>query len=257
MPQGRACIATLHDAAWVDVAADIYAKLAERATITAPEEVNAIFNGDRTVVFEGAQGVLLDESYGFHPHTTWSTTTTANAEAMLSDAGCTHPRCRVGVMRTYATRHGSGPFVTEDPSLRAALREPHNRDDGMQGPFRVGALDLVTARYALSISPVTCLAVTHLDRLNTLPPRACTAYASAGGRRITELVAPPPDDLNARTRFTEWLRECSPVYTPIPSIQPEQFTRWLGEQLGVPVCIGSFGPTAGDKHLLGPMLSGR
>lgn len=64
-------------------------------------------------MFEGAQGILLDEWHGFHPYTTWSTTTFANAETLLAEAG--ESAIRLGVIRCYMTRHGPGPFVTEDP----------------------------------------------------------------------------------------------------------------------------------------------
>jgi len=74
------------------------------------------------VVFEGAQGVLLDEWRGFHPYTTWSTTTFANAGELLAEAG--QQAFRLGVIRTFMTRHGPGPFVTEDRALD--LPEPHN-----------------------------------------------------------------------------------------------------------------------------------
>ena len=87
-------------------------------------------------VFEGAQGVLLDEWRGFHPYTTWSTTTFANAETLLAEAGET--AIRLGVVRCYLTRHGPGPFVTEDPTLE--IPEPHNGTGTWQGAFRNGSL---------------------------------------------------------------------------------------------------------------------
>ena len=74
-----------------------------------------------TVVFEGAQGVLLDEWHGFHPYTTWSTTTFANAEELLAEAGLAGDSTRLGVLRVVTTRHGPGPLVTEDPALRRWL----------------------------------------------------------------------------------------------------------------------------------------
>lgn len=93
------------------------------------------------VVFEGAQGVLLDEWRGFHPYTTWSTTTFANAETLLAEAGSAQTALRLGVVRCYMTRHGPGPFVTEDPTLE--LPEPHNQHGAWQGVFRAGHFDVV------------------------------------------------------------------------------------------------------------------
>ena len=71
-------------------------------------------------MFEGAQGVLLDEWHGFHPYTTWSTTTFANAETLLAEAGMAGAAQRLGVLRTTTTRHGPGPLVTEDAVYQLA-----------------------------------------------------------------------------------------------------------------------------------------
>ncbi len=91
------------------------------------------------VVFEGAQGILLDEWHGFHPYTTWSTTTFGNADTLLAEAGQT--ATRLGVARCYLTRHGPGPLVTEDPTLE--LPDRYNRRNEWQGPFRTGHFDAV------------------------------------------------------------------------------------------------------------------
>jgi adenylosuccinate synthase len=231
--------ATLSDPAWIDVAVGNYALLADRAAIVLPDEIHRLLNEPGTVIFEGAQGILLDESFGFHPHTTWSTTTTANAQTLLDETGFVGTRERIGVLRTYATRHGPGPFVTDDPGLRDVLPEQHNRDDGWQGRFRVGPFDLVATRYALSVCPVDSLAITHADRLPQLPPRACGAYACAG-ERIENLAAPAPADIEARTRLTKLLGECRPIYTP----SADDFFQFLRSELRTPIRITSSGPTA-------------
>ena len=91
-----------------------------------------------TMVFEGAQGVMLDEKHGTAPHNTWTNTTFENADTLLDEIGC-QDRMRIGCLRSYYTRHGAGPFPTEDNSLD--LPEPHNGNDGFQGKFRVGRFD--------------------------------------------------------------------------------------------------------------------
>jgi len=98
-----------------------------------------------TLLFEGAQGVLLDESRGFHPHTTWSDATPAGADAVLASAGIRAPVLRLGIVRAYMTRHGAGPLPTHDSALDV-LTEPHNEDGGWQGPFRRGHPDAVLLR---------------------------------------------------------------------------------------------------------------
>ena len=118
------------------------------------------------MVFEGAQGVMLDEKHGMAPHNTWTNTTFENADTLLDEIGC-KDRYRIGCFRTYFTRHGAGPFPTEEAGLD--LPEPHNGGDGFQGRFRVGRFDYRMARKALEIvKRVDCLSVSHLDYLPRL-----------------------------------------------------------------------------------------
>ena len=119
-----------------------------------------------TMVFEGAQGVMLDEKHGTAPHNTWTNTTFENADTLLDEVGC-KDRTRIGCLRSYYTRHGAGPFPTEDNTLD--LPEPHNGNDGFQGKFRVGRFDYQLAAKALEIvKGVDMLSVSHLDYLPRL-----------------------------------------------------------------------------------------
>lgn len=88
-------------------------------------------------VFEGAQGFMLDETFGSHPHTTWSTTTPANARELASAAGVEDVTVH-GCLRTYATRHGAGPLPGEGGVV---VPEPHNGTDEWAGAFRTGLWD--------------------------------------------------------------------------------------------------------------------
>jgi adenylosuccinate synthase len=195
--------------------------------------------GAGTVVFEGAQGVLLDEWHGFHPYTTWSTTTFANAEALLAGAGGT--AYRLGVLRTFTTRHGPGPLVTEDPTL--AVTDPYNPTNPWQGRFRVGNFDAIAHRYALDVAGgVDGIALTHLDTAARHPElKLCTRYDG------TAALAPgPPGDLDRQERLTRRLLGTRPVYAGTP-------TDWVGavtDALSTPVVLTSSGPTAADKRVL-------
>ncbi|HEX5426588.1 MAG TPA: adenylosuccinate synthetase [Candidatus Acidoferrales bacterium] len=118
------------------------------------------------MVFEGAQGVLLDETHGFQPHVTWTDTTFTNADALLDSVGVTDV-VRIGCLRSYYTRHGAGPFPTEDSTL--AVPELHNGTGEYQGAFRVGRFDFNLARRALKIvGGVDALSISHLDYLDRL-----------------------------------------------------------------------------------------
>jgi len=234
--RARFSIETLLQPSWIEAAVDNYAELARRITIADESAARSVVETQGTILFEGAQGVLLDESFGFHPHTTWSNTTFANAEAILDEAGCAAPRTKLGVLRTYLTRHGPGPMVTEDPELRKHLPEPHNDDAGWQGSFRVGSFDAVAARYALRVAgPVDGLAITFLDRLPVTQGRFAEAYLR-DGRRLTEMPREVTGSL--------------PLFGTPTGDDPPSFLNMLRRELNCPIRIASRGPTAEDKYFL-------
>ncbi|MBB4920671.1 adenylosuccinate synthetase [Streptosporangium saharense] len=208
-----------------------YRAFAERVTLTGPGRLTALLR-EGPVVFEGAQGVLLDEWHGFHPYTTWSTTTFANALELLGGAGAV----RLGVLRSHTPRHGPGPLVTEDRAL--GVTELHNGTGPWQGAFRVGHFDAVAHRYALAVTGgADALALTHLD----VPvSRMCVSYD------IGELSVGTAGDLDGQARLTERVLRARPAYV-------DGVDDWPGaveEALGVPVWLGSWGPTSAEKRLM-------
>jgi len=206
-----------------------------------------------SVVFEGAQGVLLDEWRGFHPYTTWSTCTFDNAlDALRGYDGSVR---RLGVVRAYATRHGAGPFPTEDDALTGALDEPHNPTGAWQGAFRAGWPDVALTRYAIAAcGGVDGLAVTHLDRLGAVGRwRSGTGYRSSEAvpwlTAAGELVLGPPRDLAWQEALGRCLRDARPVYEELPEgVDAAGYVAWLERQVGAPVWITSEGRGAGDKR---------
>lgn len=192
-------------------------------------------------VFEGAQGVLLDERYGFHPYTTWSVTTSANAEALLAGHG--EQGYWLGVTRAYMTRHGPGPLVTEDPAL--AFPELHNTTGEWQGAFRQGHPDLLALDYAVRANGgIDGLAVTHLDAVQGHPLKLCRKYRGLG--TDSSWISLPGRDLAQRESLTRVLMRLSPVYDPgspaacdLPGI--------FSDTARAPVVLRSYGPGARDK----------
>jgi adenylosuccinate synthase len=172
----------LTDVASLTDCMEVYAFFARNVTMVDEAEISALFAQPGVLLFEGAQGVLLDENYGFAPYTTWSTTTFANAQTLLDEHTYTGQSIRLGVTRVYTTRHGAGPFPTEEPALMDALPEGHNGWNDWQRAFRVGPCDFVLARYAREVvGGLDGLAVTHVDRLADLPTwRVCTSYTYQG-----------------------------------------------------------------------------
>ncbi|GIJ79757.1 adenylosuccinate synthase [Micromonospora phaseoli] len=196
-------------------------------------------------VFEGAQGVLLDEWHGFHPYTTWSTTTFDNAEALLAEAGAAGSATRIGVLRTVTTRHGPGPLVTEDRAL--PLTDPHNSTNPWQGHFRFGHFDAAAHAYALAAAGgVDGLALTHLDLTERgLDLRICRRYDG-----LDRLLPGPPGDLDRQTALTARLQQARPVYDPPPADWPTA----VEQALDAPVVLTSHGPTADHKTPRGALL---
>lgn len=194
------------------------------------------------VIFEGAQGVLLDEWRGFHPHTTWSTTTDENARSLIGTSDVEVKS--IGVMRTFQTRHGNGPFPTEDRQVR--IPEKHNNGNGFQGRWRRGHLDLVLTKYAIECcQQIDHLAVTHMD---SPWGQVCTSYDSDTPPYVVGvggLSVGPWRDLDHREAIGTWLQQVRPAYTPWRGM-------WqLAENLDVPVGIVSAGPTVDNKTFMG------
>jgi adenylosuccinate synthase len=225
-----------------DLAA-VYAAFAARVALVDEAWLPAQL-GRGEVVFEGAQGVLLDEWRGFHPYTTWSTTTCANAEALLAEAGQVGQARRIGVLRPYVTRHGAGPLVTEDRALTAALPDAHNRTGPWQGAFRVGHFDAVAFRYALEVNGgVDGIALTHLDRAERRADLlVCRAY-EVDGERVERLAPGPFADLGHQQALTARLLRAAPVY----AAPAAPWAELVEGELGAPLVLAGRGPTAADK----------
>ncbi len=207
-----------------------------------------------TVVFEGAQGVLLDEWRGFHPHTTWSTVSTAAVEAVLRDVGIGACVQHLGVLRSYLTRHGAGPLPTHDHALDALLAEPHNADEGWQGVFRRGHPDAVLLRYALeAVGKLDGLVASHLDAVEGAGLRWCAGYRGADGSRMNALRCSEVPDLEHQQALTQRLYAAQPLYEPGTIATPQEWIERVEALSGLGVRYGAFGPTRDTVRVLRPL----
>jgi adenylosuccinate synthase len=159
-----------------------------------------------SILFEGAQGTLLDIDHGTYPYVTSSN---ASIGGVCTGLGIPPKAIDtvLGVVKAYTTRVGEGPFPTElAGEMGNRLRESGSEYGAVTGrPRRCGWYDAVAVRYAARINGLDGLALTKLDVLDGLDTiEVCTAYR-CGGRTLTEF----PSDLDQLAR-------CEPVYESIP-----------------------------------------
>jgi adenylosuccinate synthase len=168
-------------------------------------QLDAAIPDFQTAIFEGAQGVLLDEYRGFHPHTTWSTVTPHHAWELIDQMGVDAVAV-LGLTRTYATRHGAGPLPTYDADLTTRLRDAGNPYNRWQGNLRCGWLDLPLLRYAAAVAgPLDGLVVNHVDQICEEEYKMCEAYRTPG----PSPAAVP--SLSWQGRLGEQLRNVEPI----------------------------------------------
>ncbi len=208
--------------------------------------VNDAIDSGKRVLFEGAQGSLLDIDFGTYPFVTSS-----NSDACGISAGSGVPPKKIGtiigVAKAYCTRVGEGPFPTElNDALGAKLREIGHEYGATTGrPRRCGWFDLVASRHAVMINGIDELAITKLDVLDGLAEiLVCTAY-ELEGRRIDRL--PVEADALARCRpvyksFPGWKADTSKArrFDRLPK-EARTYLTFLEKQLDVRVSMVSVG----------------
>lgn len=149
----------------IEIMADFYLEFAEAVRVTDADGLRVMLETTDDVIFEGAQGFLLDKDAGCQPYVTSSDTTTRQAFELIAEAEYDGEVETIGVMRSYMTRHGAGNFPTEINAGIADFPELHNvtGEQYLQGAFRVGWLDFDLINLAVRSMPVDSIAVSHLD----------------------------------------------------------------------------------------------
>ncbi len=160
----------------------------------------------KKILYEGAQGVLLDVDYGTYPYVTSSQTLPSQAALGLG-ARVPKETLFIGVIKAYSTRVGEGPFPTElTDAFGDELRESGSEYGATTGrPRRCGWLDLVAVKYAIQVSGIKNLAITKADVLSGLfELKVCTAYEYQGNR------------LNTIPADSSILAKVTPIYETLP-----------------------------------------
>jgi adenylosuccinate synthase len=201
-----------------------------------------------TVIFEGAQGALLDIDHGTYPFVT-SSNPVAAAACIGAGVGPKDIDEVWGITKAYGTRVGSGPFPTElDGDLGDQLRERGGEFGTTTGrPRRVGWLDLVALRYAARINSLTALCVTKLDVLTGLDTiRICTRYRGAEGAEFDHFPYHQSVLHHAEGEYVELPGWSEPIGEARSERElPENARRYLAfveELVGVPVALVGVGP---------------
>lgn len=167
--------------------------------------INRMISDNRNILFEGAQGTLLDVDHGTYPYVTSSNATAGGACTGLG-VGPTKISKVLGVSKAYTTRVGSGPFPTEiKDSLGDMLREKGGEYGATTGrPRRCGWLDMVVLKHSARINGLTGIVITKLDVLDDLKTiKICTSYKYKG-KTYEDL----PKEINI-------IEECEPLYKEV------------------------------------------
>ncbi len=214
----------------------------------------ALREGDN-VLFEGAQGTMLDLDHGTYPYVT-SSSSTAGGACTGSGVGPFDLNEIIGVTKAYVTRVGLGPFPTEQENAVGEAMQNVGQEFGTTTGRRrrCGWFDLVVMRYAVRVNSMSSIAITKLDVLSQFPTvQVCTAY------RCGDLVLDEvPADLAS-------FGACEPIYEELPGWQSDiggatsfedlpgearAYLDFIQREAGIPIRLISVGPERNQTILL-------
>ncbi|OGH08277.1 MAG: adenylosuccinate synthase [Candidatus Levybacteria bacterium RBG_13_35_9] len=210
------------------------------------EMINSAIDNNQEVLFEGAQGVFLDNDWGTYPYVTGSTILSGG---ITSNAGVAPQKINniIGVAKAYTTRVGEGPFPTElKNGIGNKLREEGSEYGATTGrPRRCGWLDLELLKFAAKINGFTSFAVTKLDVLDSFPEIKVATHYTYNDKKISyedlgiidmEKVKPVYVTLKGWGSKTLGIT----TYSELP-IEARKYLLFIEEQLQVPITIISTG----------------
>jgi|GEM_PF-5761097 len=208
-------------------------------------EVTSILQAEEGIIFEAAQGLLLDEVYGIKPNTTILDTTIKNAVQMVEvmKGKQAYSLCfqmslngavgvvqetidsqvvKVGITKAFASRHGPGVFPTEEAEINASICDINQEESFWNGQIRFGWFDAVLMRYAQAINNVDELFLSSIDRLSSFQTiKVCNEYVYTGSvddefqtmfeyeQAASVIVC---NIKNNQGNISKYLMQCKPVY---------------------------------------------
>jgi adenylosuccinate synthase len=232
-------------------------KLADQCLEFAPQIVplladasaylNAEMDRGKRVLFEGAQGTLLDLDHGTYPFVT-SSSASAGGACTGTGVGPTRIQSVVGVSKAYATRVGSGPFPTEAKGPEGEkIRERGGEYGAVTGrPRRCGWFDVPAARYSARLNHLNAFIITKLDILDCLSEIPVGLAYEYQGKRFTDF--PPDVDILDKVQvhyqtLPGWLESTFGLqdFSKLPQ-KAKDYLRFLSSQVGVEIAMVSTGP---------------
>lgn len=232
-----------------------YSDMLESSISDVSAELNSIRSNRGKIIFEGAQGTLLDIDHGFYPFVTSSNTDAGNVSSG-SGFGPRYIDAVIGVIKAYTTRVGNGAFPTE-------LLNKIGEKVGYKGyefgtvtrrKRRVGWLDLVLLRRSVEVNSINSLSLTKLDVLSGLSEiKVCVSYELDGN----EILYPPHSNYDhARCKpiyktLDGWYEEIfgQTIYNKLP-IEARTYIQFIQKALGVPIDLISTGPDRNQSIIL-------
>ncbi len=210
-----------------------------------------------SVLFEGAQGVLLDLTWGTYPYVTSSSCLPGSAATSCGIG----PRLLgpvLGVMKAYVTRVGGGPFPTEDHGADGELLRDRGHEYGTTTgrPRRCGWFDAVAARYAVETAGIDAIAMTKMDILDGVEQlKVAVAYEREDGSVYEAFPADAHDLEQIRPRYEDVPGWADPTEgltheKDLPAAA-EAYLRYLEAKLGVPIAVVSTGPRRSETMVRG------
>ena len=218
-------------------------------------DLDAALHEEKKILFEGAQGVLLDVDHGTYPFVT-SSNTVAGTTGSGSGMGPSAAGFVLGIVKAYTTRVGSGPFPTEqDNEVGQKLGERGHEFGTVTGRRRrCGWFDAVLVRQAVAVSGITGIALTKLDVLDGFDTlRICTGY-ELDGVKLDYLPAPSADQSRVQPIYEEiegWdgSTRGAQSWADLPA-RAVKYVRRIEELIRCPVALVSTSPERDDTILV-------
>lgn len=224
---------------------------AEQLAVYRSKDVSYFLNknlkASKQVLFEGAQGTMLDVLHGTYPFVT-SSSTVAGSACIGSGIGPTHINQVIGVFKAYTTRVGSGPFPSElhDEVGKKIQADGHEFGSTTGRARRCGWLDLVALKYAIRVNGITNLALMKLDVLSGHEKIGVVTAYKLNGEVIHELPS-SPYELEKVEPVIEYLPGWNQDITKVTQLKDlprlaTSYIDFIGNQVGTPIDVISVGP---------------